>query len=245
MAFIKQKNVGAFKLGVGKSGCCPDDAITICKHVFVITDLASIESITIDGNVHAIAATDETDIGDIISAIEAAFIAEGYMIAQDQSMIPNQIVYNELTTTAITIFTSAETVTLETTPVADDTYVSCIKTVSCRFHMEIPVGVAVDINISDADVEDANPADSPQQLAGTWATGAGDTLHTDLETALAALYANETNVTLKRIRVIEDGTTVGFYSVDFWLYGRRPIVTDDEDIVIVPCECIVDYTIAN
>lgn len=242
--FVKQKNTGNVILTEGATGCCPDVAADVCKHVFEIVDLVSVTSITIDGNVHLIG---ETERGAIALAIEAAFAAEGYVQPVDKENIPGVTIFDDVyldTQTNILIYTNAETVELTTDPVVTDTYISCIKTVSCRYNAKIPVGAGLSFEISDAEIEaGANPGDSPQTINGDFATGEADALAVEVIAEFENLYANEVNATVKRVRVVELAT--GFYDVDVWLYGRHPIETNDEDIVFERCECFVDYTIAN
>lgn len=246
MALRKQINTGNVAMVQGQSGCCPEDTAAVCKHTFFITDLASITSITIDGNVHVIAATDETDRGDIIEAIENAFYDEGYRVDNDKSMTKNVEVYIDTyldSRTVISITTTAETVVLTTVPVVDETVVNCVQTVACRYRARIPVGAGLSFDISDAEVEAEDAGNSPQTISGDFATGGADDLAVEVEAEFVELYAGTENVTVKRVRVIEAADA--FYDVDVWLYGRHPIVTDDEDIVFELQECTVDHTIAN
>lgn len=246
MGLVKQKNTGNVIIPAGQSGCCPDEVAAICKHVFIINELASITSITIDGNEHSIVATDETDPGDIVKAIEDAFYAEGYIISNDNNMIPNVKVFIDNDgRTNIKVFTNADTVVLTTVPVVDETYVSCIKTVLCRYNAKIPVGAGLLLEISDSDVEAEDPANSPQVISGDFATGSEDLLATEVETEFVELYAGTENATVGRVRVVEN--VVGaFFDTDVWLYGRHPnLTTDSEEIVFVLCECVVDHTKAN
>lgn len=246
MGLVKQVNQGNVALLQGATGCCPDAAEAICKHVFIIEALESITSITIDGNVHALNITDETALGDIVTAIEAAFEAEGYLPTNDKEMIPNISIYiDDDGFHNILIYTNAATVVLTTVPVVDDTYISCEKTVVCRYHAEIPVGAGLSFEISDSDVEAADPGNSPQTINGDFPTGQEVTLSTEVSDAFVDLYAGTDNATVKRVRVIENAAGT-FYGVDVWLYGRHPnLVTNNEDITFELCECTVDYTIAN
>lgn len=243
---IKKINTGNVNLVQGQSGCCPDSANEGCKHIFDIEDLASITSITIDGNVHTIVATDETDRGDITEAIENAFIAEGYVSDLNKEGIPDVYVYekaHEDVGTAILIYTNAESVVLTTVPAATYT-LACVKTVACRYRAYIPVGAGLSFEISDAEVEAANPGDSPQTISGDFATGEENALATEVQTEFEELYANTENITVKRVRVIEN-TATDLYEVDVWLYGRHTIETNNEDIIFEQCECKVDFTLAN
>lgn len=246
--FVKQKNTGNVIIPAGSSGCCPDVVADVCKHVFSIVDLASITSITIDGNVHVIEADDETDLGQIQKAIEDAFIAEGYVITNDKLGVPSVIVFDDIyldTQTNILIYTNADSVELTTDPVVDDTYISCVPTVACRYNAKIPVGAGLSFEISDSDVEAADPANSPQTINGDFATGQANALATEVIAEFENLYAGTENATVKRVRVIEN-TVTEMYDVDIWLYGRHPnLTTNNEDITFVLCECIPDYTIAN
>lgn len=242
--FVKQKNTGNVLIPEGQSGCCPDDAAAGCKFVFVITDLASVTSITIDGNVHTITADDETDLGQVLAAIQAAFVAEGYILDLNA---PHLTAYQNIwadTETVFIVYSNADTVALTTVPAADSQTKACIKTVACRYHAEIPVGAGLSFEISDEEVEAANPADSPQTISGDFATGSANALGLEVLTEFTELYAGTDNVTVKRVRVVENEVTA-MYEVDVWLYGRHPIVTDDVEIVFEKCECVVDYTIAN
>lgn len=247
MGLVKQINQGNVIIAQGESGCCPDVADAICKHTFIIEDLASITSITIDDNVHTIEADDETSPGQILAAIEAAFIAEGYVETNNKEMIPNIKVFIDEwvdSQTVILIYTNAESVELTTVPVVTETYIACEKTVVCRYRLRIPVGAGLSFEISDSDIEAETEADSPQVVDGDFATGGEAALAAELDLEFGELYANTENATLSRVRVIEAAD--GFYDADVWLYGRHPnLTTDDEDIIIELQECTVDYTIAN
>jgi hypothetical protein len=246
MAYVKQQNVGNIILSAGDIGCCPDTAPTVCKYAIVIGDpLVDVTSITIDGNLHAIDWVAADGLSALVRKIENALIAEGYVSNTDQPNIKGYKNLHNGTEIAILVYTSAETLTMDSDPAASIVK-GCVKTVACRYEFEIPYDAATSIDFSDAEVEAANPGDSPQTLAGDYSGGAGDDalLADDLVTLFSDLYANTDNVVLKRVQVVED-VAGSKYKVNVWLYGRHTILTTNEDVVVVICECDVDYTIAN
>lgn len=240
--YRKQVNSGRIQLSA-TNGCCPDGSNESCKFLFTIADLATITSITIDGNVHTITATDETDPGDIAQAIHDAMVAEGYFTDGEYPTINVYLETNLDTLHVIEIYAQADSITMVTDPVATINGTEyCIPTTTCRYEFTLPVGEAFSKNLSDADVELANPADSPQVLNGTFATGAANDVYTEVVLEFGELYANETNEVLKRVKVVENLSTA-LFEVQVWLYGNRKPAIDD--VLITKCECKQDYTVAQ
>lgn len=250
--YLKQLNTpgtiaGApgFQMG-GDNACCPDNSNAVCKFGFVITDLTAITSITIDGNVHTITATDETDPGDIAMAINQAFIDEGYFNSGEPSVFVYKNIWAD-TETVILIYANADTVTMVTVPVADTNgEKACVPLVLCRYSFEIEVGLT-DFNIADSLVEIADAGNSPQNVADTYATGAAgsNALGSDVYDAVLALYDGEDNAILSRVKVTENLVT-GMRLVQVWLFGHRPlsVILDGEtEELVTKHECKLDYTI--
>ena len=241
--YLKQINVGGFQLG-GDTGCCPDDSNPVCRFEFVITDMTDLTSITIDGNTHTLE-VGSADAGDLALAIQSAFEDEGYF----SSGYPTVNIYQNTfsSETVILIYANAETVTMVTVPVADiNGTQDCIELVTCRYEITVDVG-ALDIDLSDPDVEAANPGDSPQNVADTYATGAGDTLAQDVWDAIVALYASETNYIPQRVKVTEDIVAATF-KINVWLFGHRDlsaILSGETENIAVKCECKKDFTELN
>lgn len=240
--YRKQVNSGTNLRLSAADGCCPDGSNPICAFEFQIEELTAITSITIDGVVVTITATDETDVGQISQAIADALLAQGYF---PDGVYPTIEVYYDVwnLSTWIRIYAAASTITMITVPAATiNGDKACIEGVACRYTFEVPVGAGLDINLSDENVEESDPGNSPQNVADDYPTGGADDLASDLYDAFVALYAGTTNATVKRIKVVENLAT-DKYEVQVWLYGHQIPALDDE--LIGKCECKIDYTVAN
>lgn len=240
--YVRQINTGTnFQLTQGDTGCCPEDAVTICKTEILLTDPVSVASVTIDGTEYPFTWVLADGMGALITHIATALNSAGYVNNTDKPSIDGYInTHEDPDTWVIRIYSNIESLTISATADDDTVESHCIKTTLCRFEFEVEYNAAVSIIIDDPDANSG--AGNPQTISGDFQAGDGAALATEVEDETIELYANEDNMVLERVRVTEDAALDKF-KVELWLYGRRTVTIDDVKVPI--CECRVDYTAAQ